>query len=219
MVGGMFPLFASRFLKEGEEFPRGDVVTSKHSPGHLGVTSVGPAKPAALRVLDLQTLPRDNGPPTELRTRKEKLAHYEQECSYVGDRLFVGGELVAKNFEVLQASHITHIVNCVGFLYPPYFESTYAYQTLYLQGKESCHPTSPFPLNHNSRSNHCTNTLQTYPEKISYLYFMTFSTLSTAPLRDACSFIALRASPVPPPWPSHIECGKKGERMKIFLMK
>lgn len=129
----MFPLFASRFLREGEEFPRGEVVPSKHSPGHLGVAPAAGAKPIALRALDLQTLPRDNGPPTELRTRKEKLAHYEQECSHVGDRLFVGGELVAKSLDVLQAANITHIINCVGFLYPPYFESTFGYQTLYLQ--------------------------------------------------------------------------------------
>jgi hypothetical protein len=89
---------------------------------------------SALRQLDLESLNREPGPPTELRNRKDKLARFEKECSRVGERLFVGGEVVAKSLEVLHASNITHIVNCVGFLYPAYFDDEFRYRTLYLQG-------------------------------------------------------------------------------------
>ena len=132
---GMFPLFASRFLKKDEDVPRNESVpSSRRSSGQFANISAGAPKPSSLRVLDLQTLPRDDGPPTELRTRKEKLAHYETQCSHVGDRLYVGGEVVAKSLDILLQSNITHVVNCVGFLYPAYFESNFSYQTLYLQG-------------------------------------------------------------------------------------
>ena len=77
----------------------------------------------------------DDGPLTELRARKAKLAFFDQQCSWVGDRLYVGSEAVARSRETLAASGITHVVNCVGFLYPPYFEGELAYKTLYLQGK------------------------------------------------------------------------------------
>ena len=89
----------------------------------------------SLRVLDLRALPaRRRPPPTELRARKEKLAHFERQCSRVADGLYVGAEWVAKSREALADAGITHVVNCVGFLYPPYFEGELAYQTLYLQG-------------------------------------------------------------------------------------
>lgn len=87
-----------------------------------------------LRVLDLRTLPRDDGPPTELRARKEKLAFFERQCSRVAEGLYVGAEHVARSRETLREAGITHVVNCVGFLYPPYFEDELRYQVLYLQG-------------------------------------------------------------------------------------
>lgn len=137
----MFPLFAARFFNDNEDSqPAPSTSTPKRggTNGHpAGAGRVGAAGPrmGSLKALDLQTLPRDDGPPTELRTRKEKLAFYDQQCSYVGDRLYVSGETVAKNRDILRGSGITHIVNCVGFLYPPYFEDEFKYQTLYLQGR------------------------------------------------------------------------------------
>ena len=94
----------------------------------------------------LESLPRDDGPPTELRARKQKLAFYERQCSHVGDRLFVASEAVAKSRELLRESGITHVVNCVGFLYPPFFEDELTYKVLYLQGELSFRcPPLPFP--------------------------------------------------------------------------
>ena len=48
--------------------------------------------------------------------------------------LFVGGESVARSRDVLRSAGITHVVNCVGFLYPAYFAPELQYKTLFLQG-------------------------------------------------------------------------------------
>lgn len=136
-----FPLFRERFLLQPLTAGDGAPELSAPLPAPTGPASdpaLSPTKAASrmgnLRVLDLRALPRDDGPPTELRARKEKLAHYERQCSRVGDGLYVGAEWVAKSRQALADAGITHVVNCVGFLYPPYFEAELAYQTLYLQG-------------------------------------------------------------------------------------
>ena len=136
-----FPLFRERFLLQPLTAGDGAPELSAPLPAPAGPASdpgLSPTKAASrmgnLRVLDLRALPRDDGPPTELRARKEKLAHYERQCSRVGDGLYVGAEWVAKSRQALADAGITHVVNCVGFLYPPYFEAELAYQTLYLQG-------------------------------------------------------------------------------------
>ncbi|KAL4430635.1 hypothetical protein ABPG75_005891 [Micractinium tetrahymenae] len=99
--------------------------------------ALSPTKAASrmgtLRMLDLRALPRDDGPPTELRARKEKLAHFERQCTRVAEGLYVGAEAVARCRGTLAEAGITHVVNCVGFLYPAHFDSELAYQTLYLQ--------------------------------------------------------------------------------------
>ena len=136
-----YPLFRQRFLQPlacGD----GNAAAAAAAPPPPACAPADPAlsptKAAArmggLRVLDLRALPRDDGPPTELRARKEKLAHYERQCSRVAPGLYVGAEWVAKSRAALAEAGITHVVNCVGFLYPPYFEPELAYQTLYLQG-------------------------------------------------------------------------------------
>lgn len=87
-----------------------------------------------LKALDLRALPRDEGPPTELRARRDKFAFFEQECTRVVDGLYLGSDAVARNWDTLEAAGITHVVNCVGFIYPAYFEDRLSYKTLYLQG-------------------------------------------------------------------------------------
>lgn len=88
----------------------------------------------ALKALDLRALPRDEGPPTELRARRDKFAYFEQQCTKVVDGLYLGSDSVARNWDTLEAAGITHVVNCVGFIYPAYFEDRLSYKTLYLQG-------------------------------------------------------------------------------------
>ena len=90
--------------------------------------------PKALKALDLRALPHDEGPPTELRARRDKFAFFEQQCSEVAPGLFLGSDAVARNWSTLEAAGITHVVNCVGFIYPAYFEQKLAYKILYLQG-------------------------------------------------------------------------------------
>jgi hypothetical protein len=127
----MFPLLAARFFKQED-------VVDGNPPRVQAIVEVEPPPPkpfvGTLRTLDLQSLPRDvDGPPTEIRARKEKLAQFEKDCTHVGGSLFVSGEYVARNWEILSKSGISHVVNCVGFLYPPYFEKELSYLTLYLQ--------------------------------------------------------------------------------------
>eukprot|EP00192_Tetraselmis_astigmatica_P005343 CAMPEP_0117665056 /NCGR_PEP_ID=MMETSP0804-20121206/9588_1 /TAXON_ID=1074897 /ORGANISM="Tetraselmis astigmatica, Strain CCMP880" /LENGTH=453 /DNA_ID=CAMNT_0005472407 /DNA_START=494 /DNA_END=1857 /DNA_ORIENTATION=+ len=86
-----------------------------------------------LKSLDLRSLPRDEGPPSELQIRREKFAYFDKVCSEVSKGLFLGSESVAKSRELLQNSNITHIVNCVGFIYPEYFKNELTYKTLRLQ--------------------------------------------------------------------------------------
>ena len=134
--GVMFPFIAARFFRQENDTP--SLQSQVRSTQDNRIAGAPPATRPSLRALDLRTLPREDGPPTELRSRKEKLAHFEVQCSHVGDRLHVGGEVVARNLDILRASSITHVINCVGFLYPPYFESEFTYQTLYLQGAILC---------------------------------------------------------------------------------
>lgn len=136
----MFPLFTARFFNQGED-AQASPRTSTPKRGAAAQSNVAEGRApgaacriASLKALDLQTLPRDDGPPTELRTRKEKMDFFDRQCSHVGDRLYVSGETVAKRKDIMHGSSITHIVNCVGFLYPAYFQDEFTYQTLYLQG-------------------------------------------------------------------------------------
>lgn len=92
-----------------------------------------------LKALDLRALPRDEGPPTELRARRDKFAFFEQECTRVVDGLYLGSDSVARNWDTLEAAGITHVVNCVGFIYPAYFKDRLTYKTLYLQGSFTSH--------------------------------------------------------------------------------
>ncbi len=85
--------------------------------------------------LDLTSLSRSDGPPSELQARREKYAFFEKQCSEVADGLFLGSDVVARNRGVLRAAGITHVINCVGFLYPAYFQDELTYLVLYLQGE------------------------------------------------------------------------------------
>jgi len=85
--------------------------------------------------LDLRSLSRSDGPPSELQARREKYAFFEKQCSEVADGLFLGSDVVARNRGVLRAAGITHVINCVGFLYPAYFQDELTYLVLYLQGE------------------------------------------------------------------------------------
>ncbi|GAB4823510.1 hypothetical protein N2152v2_010556 [Parachlorella kessleri] len=124
-----YPLFRAKYLPTSAREGLGPPEIAEQA-------SVGPRKLSgkALKVLDLRSLPRDDGgPPTELRARRDKLAFFDRHCTRVAEGLFVAGEAVAKSRELLREAGITHVVNCVGFLYPAYFKDELDYKVLYLQ--------------------------------------------------------------------------------------
>ena len=87
-----------------------------------------------LKTLDLRSLPREDGPPTELQARREKFAYFEKKCSEVAPGICLGGELVARDKAILQEHGVTHVVNCVGMVCPACFPEDFTYLTLYLNG-------------------------------------------------------------------------------------
>lgn len=90
-----------------------------------------------LASLDLRSLSRADGPPSELQARREKYAFFEKQCSEVAEGILVASDVVARNRETLKNAGVTHVINCVGFLYPPYFKNELQYLVLYLQGRLS----------------------------------------------------------------------------------
>ncbi|CAL9163633.1 unnamed protein product [Musa hybrid cultivar] len=60
-----------------------------------------------------------------------------KECSKVADHVYLGGDYVARNREILRQHGITHVLNCVGFVCPEYFKSDLIYKTLWLQDSPS----------------------------------------------------------------------------------
>ena len=136
--GSLFTTFRETFWRSAalsdssSEPERADRTPSSSSAGS-GQKKPG-LQPKTLKALDLRALPRDDGPPTELRARRDKFAFFEQECTRVVEGLYLGSDSVARNWDTLEAAGITHVVNCVGFIYPAYFQDRLTYKTLYLQG-------------------------------------------------------------------------------------
>ncbi|PKA46280.1 Protein-tyrosine-phosphatase MKP1 [Apostasia shenzhenica] len=68
---------------------------------------------------------------------KDQMAFFDKECSKVADHIYLGGDSVARNREILRQNGITHVLNCVGFVCPEYFKSDLVYKTLWLQDNPS----------------------------------------------------------------------------------
>ncbi|KAJ4971685.1 hypothetical protein NE237_004784 [Protea cynaroides] len=86
--------------------------------------------------LDLSSLQRNSDPNGTL-VSKDRIAFFDMECSKVADHIYVGGDAVAKNRDILRQNGITHVLNCVGFVCPEYFKSDLVYKTLWLQDSPS----------------------------------------------------------------------------------
>ncbi|KAI7753585.1 hypothetical protein M8C21_021419, partial [Ambrosia artemisiifolia] len=86
--------------------------------------------------LDLSSIQRvpDRNPGL---VRRDKIAFFDKECSKVDEHIFLGGDAVAKDKEILKQHKITHILNCVGFVCPEYFKGNFVYRTLWLQDSPS----------------------------------------------------------------------------------
>ncbi|XP_071688622.1 protein-tyrosine-phosphatase MKP1-like [Rutidosis leptorrhynchoides] len=93
-------------------------------PDDLGIWPNIPTTPRAI-------------PKPEFEFKKDKLAHFDKECSRIIDHVFLGSDYVAKNLDVLRENGITHVLNCVGFVCPEYFKKDLEYKTLWLQDTPS----------------------------------------------------------------------------------
>lgn len=69
--------------------------------------------------------------------RREKIAFFDKECSKVAEHVYLGGDAVARDKDILKQNGITHVLNCVGFVCPEYFKSDFVYRTLWLQDSPS----------------------------------------------------------------------------------
>lgn len=69
--------------------------------------------------------------------KREKIACFDKECSKVADHIYVGGDAVAKDKEILKRNGITHVLNCVGFICPEYHKSDFCYRSLWLRDSPS----------------------------------------------------------------------------------
>ncbi|KAL2555649.1 Protein-tyrosine-phosphatase MKP1 [Forsythia ovata] len=69
--------------------------------------------------------------------KREKIAFFDKECSKVAEHIYLGGDAVARDREILKQHGITHILNCVGFVCPEYFKADFVYKTLWLQDSPS----------------------------------------------------------------------------------
>lgn len=69
--------------------------------------------------------------------KKDKIAFFDKECSKVAEHIYLGGDAVAKDRDLLKKNGITHVLNCVGFVCPEYFKTDFVYRTLWLQDSPS----------------------------------------------------------------------------------
>ncbi|XP_054786648.1 protein-tyrosine-phosphatase MKP1 [Prosopis cineraria] len=82
--------------------------------------------------LDLSSIQRNPDKNAGL-VKRDKIAYFDKECSKVAEHIYLGGDAVARDREILKQNGITHILNCVGFVCPEYFKSDFVYRTLWLQ--------------------------------------------------------------------------------------
>ncbi|CAL1374440.1 unnamed protein product [Linum trigynum] len=69
--------------------------------------------------------------------KRDRIAVFDKECSKVAAHVYLGGDAVARDREILKQNGITHVLNCVGFVCPEYFKADFAYKTLWLQDSPS----------------------------------------------------------------------------------
>ncbi|XVE99469.1 hypothetical protein REPUB_Repub03eG0201100 [Reevesia pubescens] len=86
--------------------------------------------------LDLSTIQRNNDKNGGL-LKRDKIAFFDKECSKVAEHIYLGGDAVARDREILKQNGITHVLNCVGFVCPEYFKTDFVYRTLWLQDSPS----------------------------------------------------------------------------------
>ncbi|KAJ4822129.1 hypothetical protein Tsubulata_027664, partial [Turnera subulata] len=69
--------------------------------------------------------------------KRDRIAFFDKECSKVAEHIYLGGDAVARDRDILKQNGITHVLNCVGFVCPEYFKADFVYRTLWLQDSPS----------------------------------------------------------------------------------
>ncbi|TXG49673.1 hypothetical protein EZV62_025548 [Acer yangbiense] len=86
--------------------------------------------------LDLSSIQRNSDKNGGL-VKRDKIAFFDKECSKVAEHIYLGGDAVARDKDILKHNGITHVLNCVGFVCPEYFKADFVYRTLWLQDSPS----------------------------------------------------------------------------------
>ncbi|KAF1869658.1 hypothetical protein Lal_00017233 [Lupinus albus] len=86
---------------------------------------------------NLDNMNNSNGNSSVGLVKRDKIAFFDKECSKVADHVYLGGDAVAKDRDILKHNGITHVLNCVGFVCPEYFKADFVYRTLWLQDSPS----------------------------------------------------------------------------------
>lgn len=93
--------------------------------------------------LDLSSIQQNNNPDNNNSrnngglVKRDKIAFFDKECSKVAEHVYLGGDAVARDRDILKRNGITHVLNCVGFVCPEYFKADFVYRTLWLQDSPS----------------------------------------------------------------------------------
>lgn len=105
------------------------------APGTMPRMSLSDHRPVGLNLSALRDRAKEDADEdkSELQIRREKFAHFEKHCTEIVPGIYVSGEGVAKNRATLDEHGITHVINCVGFVIPNYFEPDLVYKTMWLQ--------------------------------------------------------------------------------------
>ncbi|KAI4351109.1 hypothetical protein L6164_005494 [Bauhinia variegata] len=93
----------------------------------------GSAERLKLDLSSIQRNPDKNGG----LVKRDKIAFFDKECSKVAEHIYLGGDAVARDRDILKQNGITHVLNCVGFVCPEYFKADFVYRTLWLQDSPS----------------------------------------------------------------------------------
>ena len=68
--------------------------------------------------------------PSEAQLKQEKLIKFSKICSKITDNIFLSGEEVASNLELLKENNITHVLNCAGHYCSNFFQDEFEYLKL-----------------------------------------------------------------------------------------
>eukprot|EP00899_Mesostigma_viride_P005029 jgi/Mesvir1/14527/Mv05220-RA.2 len=84
--------------------------------------------------IDVNSMPRgcEERVLSEHEMRKKKLALFEADCSRIEEGLYIGGDAVARNRDILRGCKISHVLNCAGPACPEYYAGELQYKTLWM---------------------------------------------------------------------------------------